>query len=556
MRKHLLLYILLIMAWPLMSSFVLEQIDFQAAFPLDQEALQRASGLKPGSSIETEDIKAATASIQAYLTQQGRPFTSVPNPQLIPLGENRIRLEYQIKEVLSPDKCRLDFTGLRYFSRAKLFDLLLIPESKPQPISSLSKLMNRTLEIYTSRGYLFAKVNLDSLVVLPDSSLKAVIKINEGKPFRPQRYIFQGNQHTRNSSLIRASGLSAIKQINPEALETARARILNKPYIKDAEVVPLDESSLLIKVEEGRMTFLEGVAGISKQENKTRITGLLHLQFLNLWGSDRAINLNWKQLPNSSSNLNLSYHDSGLERYPFAADLAFSRAQQDSIWIRSKLGLDLYYYRLAHQLGIELSTETVIPGYGRPTVIESSNSRSVGGFWAYRQSDHRTNPSRGLELGARYRVYPRGSFKKLDNALELDGETYIPTGKRWVAALGAHYRSLRHSDPEDYMLYTMGGYQSLRGYREDEFRSQNLGWTNLELRYRLSRDSRVFIFFDQGILSSVNKKLKTDIFALGTGLKLGTRLGILSLEYALGYNGNSLNPIGLGMIHAGLDTSF
>ena len=556
MRLQLLICLLLIMAWPLMGSFLIEELDFSADFPLDKTSLIKASGLSLGSSVETEDIQAATVQIQAYLITGGRQFVHVPNPQIIPLGDNRIKLIYEPRETLPSDRCQLDFIGLRYFTRAKLLSLLMIPETKAQPIGSLGKTMGRILELYTSRGYLFASVNLDSLMVLPDSSLQAVIRIVEGKPFRPQHYIFQGNKHTRSSSLIRSSGLSSLKQITPGALETARLRILDKPYIKDAEVIPLDDSSLLIKIEEGRMTYLEGVAGISQQDNKTRITGLFRLQFLNLWGSDRAIDLNWRQLPNSSSQLKLSYHDSGFERYPFAADLAFFRAQQDSLWIRSKMGLDLYYYHQAHQLGIELSAENVIPGFGRPTTFEKSDSRAVGGFWSFRQSDHRSNPSRGLELEARYRIYPKGSLKNLDNALELNGETYLPFNSRWVSALGIHFRDLHHDAPEDYMLFTMGGYHSLRGYREDEFKSKRLGWANLELRFRLSRESRAFIFFDQGILSTANNVLKTDIFALGTGLKLGTKLGILSLEYALGYNGKSLNPFGLGMVHAGLDTSF
>lgn len=556
MRRFLSLFLLLIAALPLMGSFVIEEILFNAPFSITNAELIEASGFSLGQEISHEDLSTATGRIQSYLSSKGRPFASVPNPLLIPLEGNRVRLEYGITERIPSDNCRLEFQGLRYFSRAKLFDLLLLPPDKALPVSSLNTTMSRILELYNSRGYLFAKVNLDSLVLMPDSSLLAVIRIREGKPFRPTRYLFEGNIHTRGTSLVRTAGLNSLKQIGPDELETAAQRILNKPYIKTAELIPLDENSLLIRVGEGRMTYLEGVAGLSRSENRTRITGLLNLQFLNLWGSDRALRLNWRQLPNSSSDLKLSYHDSGLERYPFAADLSFARAQQDSLWIRSKAGIDLYYYRLAHQLGLELSAESVIPGYGRPPAIEKSELRSVGGFWNYALSDHRSNPTRGLQLGLRYRIFPGAEWKKPDNALELNGETWIPLKTRWVLALGSHWRSLNHSDPKDYMLYAMGGYQSLRGYREDEFRSNKLGWANLELRYRLSRESRVFIFFDQGLLSFGEKQWKSDIFALGTGLKLGTKLGILSLEYGLGYNGNSLNPIGLGMVHAGLDTSF
>ena len=556
MRQGLLLLLLLVAVLPLAGSFFIEDMDFISTFSVSKADLIEAGGLIPGKEIEAEDLKVATMNIQNHLIRSGRQFVIVNNPQIIPLGENRIRLEYRIREALPSDNCSLEFAGLRYFSRAKLLDLLMIRENTALELRRLPQIMNRILEIYNSRAYLFASVKLDSLVLKPDSSLQAVVRIEEGKPFRPKSYIIEGNKHTRGGSLINTAGLNGIKQVGPDALESARQRILIKPYIKEAELIPLDEEKVLIRIEEGRMTYLEGVAGVSRSGNKTRLTGILALQFLNLWGSDRAIKLNWIQLAGSSSDLKLNYHDSGLEAYPFAADLSFARTQQDSLWIRSKMGLDLYYHRMAHQLGIELGTENVIPGYGRPPVIQKNGNRALGGFWAYDQSDHRSNPTRGLKLKARYRFFPEHKLKDMNTALELDAETFLPLNNRWVFAPGAHWRSLNYPDPEDHLLYSMGGYQSMRGYREDEFRAGDLGWANLELRYRLSRESRLFIFFDQGILSSVENEWKTGIFALGTGLKLGTKLGILSLEYALGYNGKSLNPIGLGMIHAGLDTSF
>jgi len=126
----------------------------------------------------------------------------------------------------------------------------------------------------------------------------------------------------------------------------------------------------------------------------------------------------------------------------------------------------------------------------------------------------------------------------------------------FVGYAGIQVRNLENKNATSWQLYNMGGYNSLRGYREDEFSSYRLGWTNYELRYRLSPDSRVYLLFDQGFLGLDENRLKYDIFGLGAGIKVKTRLGILGIEYALGYRDKRFSSLGLGMIHAGLDIAF
>jgi outer membrane protein assembly factor BamA len=99
----------------------------------------------------------------------------------------------------------------------------------------------------------------------------------------------------------------------------------------------------------------------------------------------------------------------------------------------------------------------------------------------------------------------------------------------------------------------MGGYASLRGYREDEFKSRRLAWMNLELRYMLGLETMLYCFYDHGMMLSAEDRIKSDLIGIGTGFKFGTRLGILSIEYGLGYRDKSFSRLGLGMVHIGMD---
>ncbi|HNX38280.1 MAG TPA: BamA/TamA family outer membrane protein [Candidatus Cloacimonadota bacterium] len=547
----------LLLCVQLSGGIVLSQIRFETNFSSDEAQLLRQSGLIQGSEVEMTDLLTAGDRLAEYLRSQGRIYVTIDNPIVTPLEANCVSVLYDIRERVSSDQVTVRFTGMRYFSEDKLRQFLVSPASKLYSLADLPQLLTRITDLYTERGYLFVSTELQELgldTLSTDARLTALIRITENKPMRLQEIVCSGNAHTRSDALIRASGLFSTRMITPALLSSAEQKILSKPYIRSCVVEPLNDSTILIRVEEGKMTYLEGVAGFSRVEGKTRLNGLVTLKFLNLWGSDRAVNLFWKQIPGGSGTLDLSYHESGFARYPFAADLSLNRVTQDSTWIKSKTGLDIYYYRLAHKLGVELISEGISPGYGRPTTIESSSSRSLGAFWTYKQTDHPKNPARGMESELRYRLIFGGAEAK--NALELDGWGYIPLSGRWTTALGLHIRTLDAEPTQDHELYKIGGYGSLRGYRDDAISGWRLGWANAELRYRLSPDSRAYFFYDQGANANRENSLNWSNLSLGLGIKLQTKLGILSLEYALGYNGNTLNNINMGIIHAGIDTSF
>ncbi len=158
-----------------------------------------------------------------------------------------------------------------------------------------------------------------------------------------------------------------------------------------------------------------------------------------------------------------------------------------------------------------------------------------------------------MEFKALYRLTGSNLTKHLFGATEAGAKGYLPVSNHFVGFLGVEIRNLENKKAELWQQYKMGGYGTLRGYYEDEFNSFRLGWINYELRYRLNPESRIYLFFDQGFIGKENNKLKTDIFGSGFGIKINTRLGLLGLEYALGYRDKHLSDLGSGMIHLGLD---
>lgn len=549
MLRKLPTFILLAVLCPL-AGVNIGRISFKGVDAPEIPKLQKACGLGINQPYKPEDTAAAINGLYSYFQAQGRYYVYIPAPELIPLDEQSMEICFNIREISSSEQVTIHLSGMQYFSEAKLRQMLLLPADKQLRLQQMPGIMQQILTLYNSRSYLFAKVQIDSLMLV--DGLTAYVGITEGKPLRVKEYIFRGNKSTRDKTLLNLSGLSRVKSITPEVLTQAEENIRRKSYIRDCVIEPIDENSLLIRIEENRMTLMEGVFGMSSKEEKLQFSGQIRLQFLNLWGSDRGINLWWKQVPKLKKELSLSYHESGIEGIPVEADMKLMRNEQDSTWVQSHASLEVYYRMLNQKLGMQLVGESISPGARRPATIKKSNANSIGAFWDYTKVEGGYNPVRGVQLNLLYR-YKNGADNKLHAATEAGTKWYLPLGKRFVAHAGLQVRNLDNEQATAWEQYKMGGYGNLRGYHEDEFSSFRLGWTNYELRYRLNPDSRVYMFFDQGYLGKADNRLKADIFGLGGGIKLKTRLGIMGLEYGLGYRDKRFSRIGLGMVHAGLD---
>lgn len=548
--KLWLLSILIIIMCPAVQALLISDIEFQADFPIDNTTLVNLSGLKNGTQYNPQDVSAAITKLNKYFTDQSRYYIRIPSPELIPKDDGTMMLRFHLQQLLDSTECYVNYSGNTYFTTGKLHDLLFTSASSPTTLNNLAVLLERILNLYTSRGFLFATVQLDSLVL--GEHLQAYIGITEGKVFNPTRYIFKGNAISRESSLLKSSGIDRQKIVTPAVLSQAERNIRSKSYIRDCQILPVDDSTLLITVEEGRMTFLEGLLALGSSDGKTQLSGMARIEFLNLWGTDRGIRLFWRQSPAKLGEIQLSYHEAGHPQIPLAADLSLSRTAQDSLWIKSSYDIDLYYHTLYQKLGLSLAQNSIIPGTGF-SPINRERSTLLGALWQYDRLTGEYLPVSGLHLGIEYDfIFAKD---KTYTRLKTDTGSYVPLSRRWIGFLGTHIRNYDNLSVPEYDLFTMGGYGSLRGFREDEFRSRRLAWANLEMRYLIGMESLVFAFYDHGIIETSPNRLKTDIFGVGAGIKLSTRLGILGIEYGLGYRDNKLSPLDLGMVHIGLDVA-
>lgn len=537
----------------------LNKVRLEGLTTLSENDLVKELNLPAKQIYEPELRTIIKEKLQSILTRKGYYFATIAQKDIVPVDNIKINLVFTIEEGFKGNLEAVRFSGNRYFSTDTIIRLLALKAGRELTLTRLPGIMNNILSLYTSRGYLFTEVALDSLIT-EENRLFAVIQIKEGPLFKSEKYLFSGNKVTKSNTLLRISGLNQVSQITPEILSQAEENVLRKAYIRTCSIVPLNANTLGFAIEESRMTKIEGVLGVTNDpaSNKRNLNGFVNLQFLNLWGTDRSIGLHWKSLSATYRLLELAYHESGWMRYPIEGDILFQRTQQDSAWVRIKAEFSAYYGFIAHKLGTNLYSETLYPDNPDTTLAVKTRYYNGSLFWEYSKTDYAPNPT----TGSRFKVKSGLLFKQTSAETksipinELDAATYFPLAKQLVLALGLHYREISDKNAMLYEQYKLGGFNSLRGYVEDAFSSWRIGWSNSELRYIMSRDSRLFLLFDNGFLQTTPDKIKADLMGLGMGISVQSRVGLISVSYTLSISNKEIAEPGNGMLHIGLLSSF
>jgi len=98
-------------------------------------------------------------------------------------------------------------------------------------------------------------------------------------------------------------------------------------------------------------------------------------------------------------------------------------------------------------------------------------------------------------------------------------------------------------------LNRIGGYNSIRGYSDNEFAFRTVAFGQLEAIHYFNTNGSVFIFVDGGIgFKEEPTLLKSDynkLLGYGIGIRIPSRLGMMTLEWARNYQDQK----SLGRVH-------
>ncbi len=464
-----------------------------------------------------------------------------------------------------------------------LFDFL---EGEILGKAELETSIANSLDYYEDSGNPFARVIINSVYVyydsLKDESLADIyLDFKKGKDRRIDQVEITGNSSTKDYVIVRELRLNKGEMYSQSKIDELPKRLNRLRFFEPVDppqfYINSDGDGVLsLNVKEKQTNNFDGIIGYipgTKDNEKGYLTGLVDISMRNLFGTGRAAAIRWQQFDRYSQEMELKYLEPWLFGYPFNINGDFYQRKQDTTYVQRKIGGSLEYLATENiSASVLVSSEHVIPTINKNTVftVYNSSSLTTGLNLKFDNRDDPYSPTEGLLFLTSYsfsnkRIYGPKEFITSEinpnvnlQRFTLDLGGYYQLFTRQVIALGLHGKELRGAFFENSDLFRLGGTNTLRGYREDQFLGSRIGWENLEYRLLLTRRTFAFLFFDAGYYyrkpEAERNILKQEGFktGYGVGLNIETGVGVLGVSFALAA-GDSFSD---GKIHFGIVNEF
>jgi len=456
-------------------------------------------------------------------------------------------------------------------------------EQKTFRYDQVRKLQEKILTNCQNNGYPFASIKLDS-IQLNDHSVSSKLNLEKNKFIKFDSVVVRGNSTIAKVYIYNYIGIKPGDVYNESAIRRISNRIQELPFVKESRPNQVffseRETKLELFLENKKASQFDGVVGLlpdNDNPGKYTLTGEVHLKLQNALGRGEVMELNWKQLPVKSQDLKLHFLYPFLLNTPFGLDANLALFKKDTTYVDVTKNIGVQYQLTGNNyikafVNSKESTLEATSGFQFVTVLPDYadvSSIAYGLGFHYEKLDYRLNPRNGFSFetiastGTRTisknkdinpELYDSIQLKTNEYHAELTFDYYIPLSVRHVINLG--FKGAYQYSPDIFSneLYRFGGLKTLRGFDEESILASSYGIGKIEYRYLLEQNSYLFAFFNEAYYEnkSRNKNIHDTPYGFGSGITFETKIGIMSVSYALGKEFD--NPVYFrnGKIHFGI----
>jgi hemolysin activation/secretion protein len=456
-------------------------------------------------------------------------------------------------------------------------------KDKPIAFNRLNTLYQRILSYYEDNGYPFVSLYIDSLLSVSDV-YQAKIFVSPNRNIKLDTIRLVGSAKLNQSFLSSYLGLKTSQNYNQSKVSLIDRRLKDLSYltvVKPNEVVFGGENATInVFIDKQNANQFDGVIGFlpNSQTGKLQLTGDFKLNLKNALKAGEMLDFNYRGLPSQSQELALKFSYPYIFKTQLGVNADFQLFKRDSSFLNltTKIAFD-YNFSTTKRLsffvenfsGNQVSkpnSTTIIPDFANISTVFYGLSA------AYVKLDQKITPLKGFDMelqaaiGTR-KIKPSDNFRPDDvfesaNSQQIKTvaniKYYLKTGSRSVIYLHNYTGILSGKNIFDNEAFRIGGFKTLRGFDEQSIITNAFSVQTVEFRYLIEQNSFINLFVDQAYISQTFVNLSENDFPLGVGagITFQTKVGIASLNYALGKARN--NPLNLqnGKIHFGIVSYF
>jgi outer membrane protein assembly factor BamA len=471
--------------------------------------------------------------------------------------------------------------GNRFFETERLLSEIQVRPNSSQDARLLEKDIDRILTLYEENGFPYCQVSPSHFRISKAGGLSFSFLVEEGPRVQVKEIRLEGLKTTKEKVILRELGKGLFGFFSQTRVDAGLRRIERLSYIKEVKETQLlagsnpEEGLLEISLVEGKNNSFSGVLGYApgSGDREGNLFGKMELVFDNIFGTGRMTRWNWSKKDPYSSQLSFLYREPWLLGFPPTLELGFRQADYDSTYMQLSFSAKLVFNSTGRfSWGIQAGWEKTVPGTAGKTYLPHSRRYSIGAVFWVDLLDRPANPRKGLfyqaEVSyARKRNHATSFFSPdkqtvSSKQISLDLNHFLPTFRKQTFSIGLHLKAL-NTDEKIVPLsdqFRLGGINSIRGYREEEFSGTGIAWVNVEYRFLLRGNSRIFFFTDFGYFErnalaapgSLSYKISGEKSSYGLGLRMDSKAGLLGIDYGLG-EGDSFSQ---GKIHFGITNRF
>jgi outer membrane protein insertion porin family len=520
-------------------------VEVTGCIHVNQSTVFGVIKLKPGEALTVERLNDDINAIYDL----GYFFDVFVNFVVVPEG---VKVLYTVME--NPILNDIVIHGATKVSEDKLKEFVT---NKPGDVINTRSLNNNTENMrnyYHEQGFILAKI--DDVSMRPGGILS--ITINEGML---EDIIVKGNKKTKTKVITREMKLEKGQPFNANRARTSMQNVYNLGYFEDVNMRlnPGHEPNgvvMQIDVEEQKTGVFTIGGGYSQNDGTI---GIIELGDNNFGGRGDKAKIHWEIGGASNKNYELSYArpwlDSkrtylGFSFYNMTNQFAdYEKGHQQAVYDRKRRGYDLtlgrpsgdkiFNYITFRNRNDDFVRHIRGEDYSKDPAYMANNfglTRSIILSRVLDTRDNHINPSTGTRTSVTTEFAGLGgdfSFKKYT----AENRKYFRVGKKQVFAFRLT-GGLAHGKISNANRFAIGGIDTVRGYRDDEFKGNKMLAATAEYRFPMVDKIEGVVFSDVGnAWSGAGHNFKDFKSSVGVGIRLGTPLGPIRIDVARGSQG-------------------
>ena len=468
------------------------------------------------------------------------PASTVPAAELLSVDQQVWADDYKLEAI--------GISGDTYFPLQTVLRETGLDNLKQQlcPPEKIETITEQLLDYYTSQGFAFSRVSIDKLLL--DDSLKTVslnLTFTLGSRVTVSFVTYDSLRSNRPEYLTRETRLQVPFIFDPQKVTAAEqylssAELFNTYPIWQIVKNPVGNYGLNFTLAEEPYNSLDAVLGYSRGKGEDgELLGRVEVAFRNLAGTLRQLKINWQRQSESEELVELYYREPWVFSYPFALYGRFKQEFQDENYLERSYGAGVDYqldYRLT--LLAEYTFTEILPD----SIMISRGSRKADKqIWTaglnYKHFNRKREYFRSkLTLSTVLKQF-RDSSTENGYLLHSFNEWQLNIGGPFYFRQQLRLEYTEADSLQSYDLLKFGGHSSLRGYFEDQYRSDFYLLNRNDLIWQAADNTELFVFGDAaGYNNTPGQKSARRIdmlYGAGAGLRFNNKLGTFEISYGI-----------------------